>query len=339
MKYKLLYRQNNQSYSLSDFIPALAASQFLPSIDGFIDIEELRVYSGEDCKVIMNNSFMNHPEMWPPADNIEPLFVSFFLNPITRDEMLRNESIMYFKEHEPIGCRDLATVYELKKRDIDGYYSSSLTLTLGQKYAETEHEDSVLFFAPYFYVPKRMSEKLKLVFGSLHRFETISRLSKKLQEDQQGGWASFVRACAFYKTYSQAFTDDVLLQAEYVSAKDYEDQIAGYTPEEMLNETEYLIKKFAIQKMVISSDLQVCLACLSLDTPVLFFENQNQHQSLLCKMGDVRELLHVCNVKGFNLSANFRLKKIDSKTVLKNKDNWKKHVLGLKGLCEFFIKD
>ena len=80
MKYSLLSVSNGPVLNVGDYVQALAASQYLPSIDGFINREKLPFYDGETCKIIMNGWFMHHPENWHPSDKIQPLFVSFHLN-------------------------------------------------------------------------------------------------------------------------------------------------------------------------------------------------------------------------------------------------------------------
>ena len=55
MKYKLLSVETaNLKPNIGDYIQALAASQFLPTIDGFVNREELSQYDSEECIVIMN---------------------------------------------------------------------------------------------------------------------------------------------------------------------------------------------------------------------------------------------------------------------------------------------
>lgn len=55
MKYKLLSVENIAKTNIGDYFQALASSQFLPQVDGFIDREKLKDYDGEECKVIFLN--------------------------------------------------------------------------------------------------------------------------------------------------------------------------------------------------------------------------------------------------------------------------------------------
>ena len=68
---------NISGVNIGDYVQALASSQFLPHIDGFIDRDEdLKDYAGEPCKVIMNGWYMHLPQNWPPSDLIDPLFLA-----------------------------------------------------------------------------------------------------------------------------------------------------------------------------------------------------------------------------------------------------------------------
>ena len=65
MKYKLLGISTEEQVNIGDYIQALASSQFLPRIDGFIQREQLKDYDEEECKIIMNGWYIHHPEQWP----------------------------------------------------------------------------------------------------------------------------------------------------------------------------------------------------------------------------------------------------------------------------------
>ena len=108
MKYGLL--NYSCSYNVGDQVQSLAAKQFLPQVDYYVDRDNLQEAAkiGEEIKVIMNGWFMSKPENWPPPENIIPLFISFHIttknNSVT--VLTSPKSIAYLKKHEPIGCRD-----------------------------------------------------------------------------------------------------------------------------------------------------------------------------------------------------------------------------------------
>jgi len=128
VKYGLLtYRTEN----IGDEIQSIAARQFLPRVDVYVERDSLnKVVSDEKIKLIMNGWFTHKPENWPPSPDIEPLFISFHITPSAAHQLTSPQSIKYFKQHEPIGCRDYYTVNLLKKKGVDAYFSGCLTLTL-----------------------------------------------------------------------------------------------------------------------------------------------------------------------------------------------------------------
>ena len=73
---------------------------------------------------------MESPKNWPPSEKIKPLFISFHLNPSIEAELLKDESLHYFKTHEPIGCRDIYTRDILLEKGINAFYSSCITTTI-----------------------------------------------------------------------------------------------------------------------------------------------------------------------------------------------------------------
>ena len=93
MKYKLLSIRGQKECNIGDYIQALASSQFLPSIDGFVNREKLKDYDGEKCKMIMNAWYLHDSTQWPPSDKINPLFVAVHFNSSVIDTLLSDESI------------------------------------------------------------------------------------------------------------------------------------------------------------------------------------------------------------------------------------------------------
>lgn len=74
MTFALTY---NAGPNLGDDIQTLAARQYLPQVDVWINrehVESAEVSAGTKC--IMNGWYMHNPRQWPPAKNIHPLFVS-----------------------------------------------------------------------------------------------------------------------------------------------------------------------------------------------------------------------------------------------------------------------
>jgi len=168
MKYALLkYNTRN----LGDDIQSLAAKRFLPRVDYYIDrdsyinfgirylIDNLcnikkrgiiipsikRIFNEmivhKKTKIIFNGWFTNTLKDFPiKNDFIKPLFVSYHIN---HSELANPKCVKYYKQHEPIGCRDYATLNHLKKKGVDAYFSGCLTLTLQNKFKK---RNSLIYF-------------------------------------------------------------------------------------------------------------------------------------------------------------------------------------------------
>ena len=111
MKYGLVVYKDTDN--IGDDILSYAAMRFLPRIDYIIDREQLDVFSPEKkemVSVIMNGWFLYHKSHWPPSPYINPLFIGIHFSGKKlfgiEDEYLDGYGKKYFKDHEPIGCRD-----------------------------------------------------------------------------------------------------------------------------------------------------------------------------------------------------------------------------------------
>jgi len=122
--------------NLGDDIQSLAALQFYPRVDVLIHREYIgKVKVNAEIKVILNGWFMYKPWNWPPPRNIIPLIISFHIDPFMGRWMLSYRGLSYFKQYEPIGTRDIYTMFLLKNAGITSYFSSCLTLTLDYGYS------------------------------------------------------------------------------------------------------------------------------------------------------------------------------------------------------------
>jgi Polysaccharide pyruvyl transferase len=119
-----------------------------------IPIDEFTPLTSRDpgpsrVKVIMNGYFTCNPDSWPPPAWIEPLFVSFHLSDMSfpsypsagrstgktaAEILLSGRNLEYFKQHQPIGCRDQATVERFRSAGVHAYFTGCLTLTLNSSW-------------------------------------------------------------------------------------------------------------------------------------------------------------------------------------------------------------
>src|SRR5690606_5637430 len=142
--------------------------------------ERLADYKGEPIKLIMNGWFTHNHHNWVPAENIDPLFVSFHMNNTAAPFMLSEKGIAYLKKHEPIGCRDQFTADTLKAKGIDAYFSGCLTLTLDTyKVDDSERGDDIYIVDPLYSYPtfKKVTYNYKRVLRAIQNGD-IFKLGK-----------------------------------------------------------------------------------------------------------------------------------------------------------------
>lgn len=341
MKYKLLsvenLRKRNDVINIGDYIQSLAASQFLPSLDGFVDRERLSVYDGDECAVIMNGWYMHFPEFWPPTKKIHPLFVAFHINSTVADKILCEEGVSYLKEHEPIGCRDKYTCDLLTKKGIKAWFSGCLTLTLGLRYSSPDKEETVCFVDPA--IPSSQSRWLLIldVLTLLRHPFLVNKLYLQLHDDhlQISTFVKKIRAARFYRLYSKFFSKNTLNNATYICHES-----SSYTTlsnEMRLKEAEKLVQMYAKAKYVVTRRIHCALPCLGLGTPVYFTFGNTWKEDSTCRFGGLIELLHVVNVTPYKIEAEFDYTDNFPEDVVANKDSWKPLAKHLTEVCRDFI--
>jgi hypothetical protein len=275
------------TYNVGDYIQSLAAKQYLPKVDVFVEREKLKSYKGDDIKMIMNGWYIHNPNEFPPSAKINPLFVSFHLNANVKDKVLTEETIAYLKEQGPIGCRDTYTLNALQEKNIDSYFSGCLTTTLDIKYKTDKKSDKVYLADPLFLLPhwgKMMygpSQFIKAIIkGDIFKFGKRKRILKQL------------------------LTSEFLEKAEYLKHK-----LSGFHSEERrFDEAEALLNKFAAAKLVITSRIHCALPCLALGTPVIFINYGFNNNSDLSRFSGISELFNTINISDSGeIKANFDL--------------------------------
>jgi Polysaccharide pyruvyl transferase len=119
------------SDNVGDNIQTLAVTQHLKQVDLYIDRDSLSSYRGDECVIVMNGWFSHRVENWPPSDAIHPIFFGFHMTAEAAGAYKKYAS--YFKEHEPIGCRDEGTALMLREWGVDAYRSGCATLTFPKR--------------------------------------------------------------------------------------------------------------------------------------------------------------------------------------------------------------
>ena len=317
MKNKLLAVNNGKVQNIGDYVQALAASQFLPSVDGFVNREELSEYDGEECKMIMNGWFMHHPENWPPSERIKPLFVAFHLNESVKSQMLTKEGIDYLKKHEPIGCRDQYTASILAEAGVDSYFSGCLTFMIpGSKSVIDLFKDAVTFIT---------------------HLPSVLKISNKLYPAKKG-LLKYVYTSRFFRCYTKWMEKEDLVNAIYIQ-QETEYYISGFNSDhERLKEAERLVQMYSKAQYVLTSRIHCALPCLGLGTPVYFAIKDKLDFISSCRMGGLIELFNVFRCSKKEVIPSFKINgRISKKNIVENKSTWVDLAKDLTVKCTAFI--
>lgn len=347
MKYKLLAVSkfpNISGVNIGDYVQALASSQFLPHVDGFIDRDkDLKNYNGDHCKVIMNGWYMHDPKNWPPSDLIDPLFVAFHLNSGVKNDMLSAASISYLKKHQPIGCRDLKTMELLNNNGVEAYFSGCMTLTLGEKYHSEEKEGKTYIVDPVLNAVLDTSLTLKAICIILRHPLDILKLFRTKQLKLHYGHnfiKEALKTAIFYKEYSRIFGRELIMKSTYITQESMHYKVHFKTDAERLAEAERLVKMYAKAQLVITSRIHCALPCLGLETPVIYLEKGIDIEESKCRLGGLKELFNVIIVNNGTLIPQFdTMLPITELNRPSNKDTWRSLANELKRRCKDFISD
>jgi hypothetical protein len=127
---KRLRKNGSYTINLGDWIQSLAVQRLVESLGQStadilrVDRDSLPTYQGPPLRLIMNACFLEHCFPLPPA--IEPIFIGFQ----TSSRELIHTYLEFFKQHQPIGCRDTSTRDFFREQGVDAYITGCLTMTL-----------------------------------------------------------------------------------------------------------------------------------------------------------------------------------------------------------------
>lgn len=322
--------------NIGDYIQSVAQEQFWDHIDCLCEREALNgIHSNEKINLIMNGWFMWKPHNFPPADCINPLFISFHLNPLFEKDFFSLETINYLKRFSPIGARDIGTKRLLEKYGIESYFSSCLTLTLGNKYKSDTKSNEVIFVDPY-YIQSGTRDRildLKLYFKSIYYLlkyrKKIKPLLGKFQPEKKTVWYYIskklglsIAASHFYATFKDAFEDDILLNSNVIT---HNVEVNKYpTNTDMLNYARLLVNRYSQAKLVVTSRIHCALPCLGLETPVIYVQSNNLESMQYRSPGRMDGIINLFNVLSFDnkLIVSPKFGKISMNTMIKNSDDY-----------------
>jgi hypothetical protein len=337
MKYGLMVVGTETGINIGDYIQAIAAKQFLPQVDKYIERERLKEYSEDNIAMIMNGYYMHNGNQWPPSSSIIPLYVAFHINDLVKDAFSSSESINYLKQYEPIGCRDKTTEFFLREKGIKAYFSGCLTLTLGKTYKYKGERKGIYFVDPPITFLNR-KEKIKYLIKSIFKWTKIKNIYKK-KHNRNINIKNWCETSKFYFTYTQFFEENILLNANYITQQSKLYKEKYNSNEELLDIAEKLINTYAKAELVITSRIHCALPCLGLDTKVLYIYNDLQTKASSCRMDGLKQLFNIVHWDGYKLYSDIKPnnEKIKVTNCPPNKKDWEKYAKELSQRCDEFI--
>lgn len=257
--------------NIGDDIQSLAAKQYLPRVDVYLDRESLhdpkipKHIKSRPIKVILNGWFMHKPENWPPATNIHPLFVSFHINPQAYKKMLDRKGVEYLKKFEPIGARDLYTKRILEEEGIESYFSGCLTLTLDYKFKFKDDENKILIVdlhpEAFAALPKQILETAEIQTNQLFNLNDLKTVT--FSKFIPNFIKKFIKTSTLTKKVAETLYRELWL-LEFLQRG------RTISPKDRLRMAEERVKNIARSKLVITSRLHAALPAVAFGIPVIF---------------------------------------------------------------------
>jgi hypothetical protein len=261
----------NYTKNLGDDIQSLAAAQFLPRIDLFIDRDNPRLprsirrelEGNARVKVIMNGWYTLNPLSWMPDPLLKPLIISFHVHPPIANIFLGRHNVSeYLKYFEPVGARDIHTKKLLIKHNIKSYFSGCLSITLDYKYNFNGKYKYILVSdldKNIVYLVESISPGIEVISISPNLFislgESILPKSTKRKIKRILGETLYSLADNTMFNFFDAHKARVI------------------NPINRLRLAEKYITLIAQSKLVITSRLHTALPALSFGIPVIFINN------------------------------------------------------------------
>ena len=271
----------SKSRNIGDYIQTKAVVDILNKQNiKILEREKLKNYNGPPIKTIINGWFMENPKNWPPNNNINPLFISFHINPSIVKTFINHQSLEYFKKHEPIGCRDYYTRDLLVKNGINAYFSSCVTLGIErEKYLKRQTPGGVLVIGAFDRLKPYLDYKspLKFLLSLIKYPLRILNYKIKLQKFNRHLYKQKFEI----KSYSQITKNSINSHSEGIALA-----------EEMLN-------KIAESDIIITSRIHAALPALAMGLKVIFIDEGLDHTNHKMRLSGLKNYFKTVDFKDF----------------------------------------
>ncbi len=277
MSYTKAFLSYPMSNNLGDYIQSIATKEIIGEDSIGLDRENLHIYYGPNVYLIMNGWFMQNSRNWPPNPRIKPFFISFHINPSTKNNLFSKKGLEYFKKHEPIGCRDIYTHNLFQKRGIKSYFSGCLTLTLNNK-------------------KKHFKKEGVLVIGALDRMKPKILLKNLFFETIKYPYKLF----KYYR--SKKRLDNFLIKTGFPKVS-FKSQIVDFN-QNGEKQRNLLAKKqlnlIAQSKLVVTSRLHAALPAIAYGSKVIFLKDGLEHINHQSRLRGISDYFYSCNTEDLN---------------------------------------
>tara|TARA_B100000686_G_C16806896_1_gene991994 strand:- start:21957 stop:22907 length:951 start_codon:yes stop_codon:yes gene_type:complete len=290
MKYKKAILSYPNSKNLGDYIQSIAAKKFIDEDAICIDREKLNTYNGDKVKLIMNGWFMQNPNNWPPSNKIKPLFISFHINPTAKNTMLSEESIKYFKKHQPIGCRDIYTKKILASKGIKSYFSGCLTITITNRNAYKK--EGILVLSALDRITPSINKQINfnIIFSLNFLIKCFKAPFKTI---------SYYIAKKRLNKFLNRQNSKITFASQIINKK--------YSEEKLFSLAQNQLNLIAKSELVITSRIHTALPAISLGTKVIFILDGLEHPNQRSRIEGLSDYFFSCRAKDL-LKTDFKKK-------------------------------
>lgn len=149
-------------FNVGDYVQSFATREFYKKIgisdDDIVEINETELFTHQgDYLAVVMNLYGGVCTRYQFSPYIIPIFVGFNYVSYIDDSFKA-----LLQKHEPIGCRDLQTLQNMRSRGIEAFFSGCITLTLDKRTKEPENGKIFLVDVPdeiMSYIPNTMREQ------------------------------------------------------------------------------------------------------------------------------------------------------------------------------------
>ena len=272
------------SNNLGDYIQSIAAKQLIGDDKiAELDRDHLDQYAGDKVSLVMNGWFMEKPSNWPPSPQINPLFLSFHLNPTAEKVMLSEKGITYFKTHQPIGCRDLHTQRVLESKGIKTFFSACMTLSLKRSAFTTPKKGrkGIVVISPLErLLPESQTFRLTKTNGFLNIFVQTLKFPLK--------YIKYRKAMSRLMIYLESQEERIVWTSQLIDTKNFSEK-------ERILEARKQLVNLANARLVITSRIHSALPAVAFETPVLFLSDGLEHPNQKSRLEGLDSFFPIIN--------------------------------------------